>query len=102
MAKMERFLCSWNVQAAKNSMVPSYSGKSGGRDGHRGVALRGHAISSAQSQVSTELMFPGHGHTSSGSEQLRTESSSLPGACFWVLISARVCFLLFSQSKRCS
>lgn len=71
MAKMERFLCSWNVQAVKNSMVPSYSGKSGGRDSHIGVALRGDAISCPQSQVSTELLFPGHGHTFRGSEQLR-------------------------------
>ena len=75
MAKMERFLCSWNVQAAKKSMVPSYSGKkSGGKDSHIGVALRGHAVSCPQSRGSTELMFPGHGHTARGSEQLRTRA----------------------------
>lgn len=73
MAKMEKFLCSWNVQAAKNSMVPSYSGKkSGGKESHIGVALRGCAISCPQSQVSTEFTFPGHGHTARGSKQLCT------------------------------
>lgn len=73
MAKMERSLCSWNVQAAKNSMVPSYSEKkSGGKESHIGVAPRGHAISCPQSQVSTESTFPGQGHTVRGSKQLCT------------------------------